>query len=274
MKNNAATTKDKAPLIRQEALVHASLRRHGTVLLTTSRVASITSAAALTTSLCLVALLMCASYTRKVSIHGHLRPAQGALAVVFGVEGVVTKVRVKDGEKVSTGTPMFEIQTAASSGSPIVIVARHAGIVTDLAVDIGQLVKPSLPLALVFPEGTPLEGDAYVSAQLLGQIREGTNVSIRYSALPFQTFGQFHGVITEITETTNVPAAVRSGTTLDQPAESIFRVRIRLDPQSTKSLRDTSQLRSGMLFDASVPLERHRLYQWILPSLSKPSGRI
>lgn len=271
MENETTTRGDKSQLIRQEALAHARLSQHGTVLLTNSRIVGIAAAAALAMSLCLVTLLTCASYTRQVTIHGHLHLTQKDFSAVLGVEGVVTRVRVMDGESVSIGAPLFDIETTSSSDSPVVITARHPGIVTGIASGVGQLIRAGAPLAMILPEGASLEGEAYVPASLIGKVREGMKVSIRYIALPYQTFGQFSGVITEITETPDAP--MRPDTRLGQPVESIFCVHIRLDGRNANSLRDASGLRSGMPFDASVPLERRPLYQWFLPFLFKPSDR-
>jgi membrane fusion protein len=101
-------------------------------------------------------------------------------------------------------------------------------------------------------------------------------VLLRYQAYPYQKFGQYEATIQEVASTSisaqelTLPGAAMIAT---QPAEPLYRVRLRLKQQEVLIYGKPIGLKSGMLLDASILLERRHLYEWILEPLFSISGR-
>jgi membrane fusion protein len=54
----------------------------------------------------------------------------------------------------------------------------------------------------------------------------------------------------------------------------LYRIRIRLDAQTVQAYGRHMPLKSGMLVQASVMLERRKLYEWIVEPIFSISGRL
>ena len=57
-------------------------------------------------------------------------------------------------------------------------------------------------------------------------------------------------------------------------SEPMYRIRVRLGRQDILAYGQAQALKSGMGLDASILLERRRLYEWILEPLYSITGRI
>jgi membrane fusion protein len=155
--------------------------------------------------------------------------------------------------------------------------ARRSGTVTAIAANLGQTIGTSSSLASILPEGDKLEADMYVPSRAVGFIKPGMTALLRYQAFPYQKFGQHRARVREVATTSirldelTTSAAVMLGAAQSEP---VYRVRLQLDQQSVRAYGTALPLRSGMLVDASVMLERRRLYEWVLEPLFSISGRL
>jgi membrane fusion protein len=155
----------------------------------------------------------------------------------------------------------------------ILVRAPHGGTVTAITAEPGQTVGAGTPLASVLPAGAALEAEIYAPSRAAGFIRPGIAVLLRYQAYPYQKFGQHAATVREVAKTAlrpdelNLPGAAAG-------SEPLYRIRLRLDRQFVQAYGKAMPLKSGMLVDASVMLERRRLYEWILEPLLSVSGRL
>lgn len=158
-----------------------------------------------------------------------------------------------------------------------VVRARQSGTITTIAANLGQTVATTTSLASILPEGSNLEAEMYVPSRAVGFIKPGMTALLRYQAFPYQKFGQHPARVREVATTSITPqelsasAVTMSGTAQSEP---VYRVRLKLDQQAVPAYGTTMPLRSGMLVDANVILERRKLYEWILEPLFSISGRI
>jgi membrane fusion protein len=117
----------------------------------------------------------------------------------------------------------------------------------------------------------------YVPSRAVGFIKPGMAALLRYQAFPYQKFGQHSARVREVTTTSVRPeelatsAATMPGAVQSEP---LYRIRLELDQQSVRAYGAPMPLRSGMLVDASVMLERRKLYEWVLEPLFSISGRL
>ena len=117
----------------------------------------------------------------------------------------------------------------------------------------------------------------YVPSHAVGFIKPGMTAMLRYRAFPYQKFGQHRARVREVATTSVRPeelatsAAAMPGAAQSEP---VYRIRLELDQQTVKAYGAPMPLRSGMLVDASVMLEKRKLYEWVLEPLFSISGRL
>lgn len=155
--------------------------------------------------------------------------------------------------------------------------ARQSGTVTAIAVNLGQTVGTATSLASILPEGNKLEAEMYVPSRAVGFIKPGMTALLRYQAFPYQKFGQHLARVREVATTSVRPEELpTSAAAMPNAAQSepVYRVRLELDQQTVRAYGTAMPLRSGMLADASVMLERRKLYEWVLEPIFSISGRL
>ncbi|AVU00842.1 HlyD family secretion protein [Xanthomonas oryzae] len=172
----------------------------------------------------------------------------------------------------------FELdqQLTENTGTRTVVVrALGKGVVGTINVAAGQGVGALLSLAVLIPEGRPLEVEMYAPSQAVGLMREGMDVSLRYSAFPYQKFGQQKGRVKAISRSTMRVEEVRLPASLMKSgAEPLYRVRIDIGSPTVRVYGREVPLRPGMLVEGSVNLERRKLYEWIIDPLFTVTGRL
>lgn len=151
-----------------------------------------------------------------------------------------------------------------------IIRAPLAGVVTNVAVNSGQSVAADAPLATVLPHGSGLHVQLLVPTRAIGFLGKGQEVVLRYEAFPYERFGQYRGVITDIgrnvwTQGERIgPLSAR---------EPVYRVDVQLEKQSVTALGQEFMLRPGMLVNADLLLEKRTLLEWIFEPVLQLKGR-
>jgi membrane fusion protein len=152
-----------------------------------------------------------------------------------------------------------------------VIHAPMAGVVTNVAVNMGQSIAADAPLATVLPKGSGMHVELLVPTRAIGFIKPGQEVVLRYEAFPHERFGQYRGKVTEIgrnvwTQGERIgPLAAR---------EPVYRVDVQLERQNVSALGQDYNLRPGMLVNADLLLERRTLLEWVFEPVLQLKGRL
>src|SRR5205085_3838184 len=121
----------------------------------------------------------------------------------------------------------------AKSRRKIVISAPYHGVVTSLQDEKGSSAQANIPLMSVVPAGSDLQASLYGPSRAIGFVKPGQKVSIRYQAFPYQKFGAYAGTVTSVSKSATNPAELPQQLTgIYAPAESLFRINIRLDRQT------------------------------------------
>ena len=152
-----------------------------------------------------------------------------------------------------------------------VIRAPMAGVVTNIAVNRGQSVAADAQFATVLPKGSGLHVELLVPTRAIGFVKNGQDVVLRYEAFPYERFGQYHGVITDIGR--NVWSAGDHIGPLSAK-EPVYRVDVKLDKQAVAAFGQEFALRPGMLVNADLLLEKRTLLEWIFEPVLQLKGRI
>jgi membrane fusion protein len=152
-----------------------------------------------------------------------------------------------------------------------VIRAPMAGVVTNIAVNRGQSLAADSPLATVLPKGSGLHVELLVPTRAIGFISKGQEVVLRYEAFPFERFGQYRGVVTDIGR--NVwSSGDRIGPL--NAKEPVYRVDVSLERQAVSALGQEFALRPGMLVNADLLLEKRTILEWIFEPVLQLKGRL
>ena len=108
-------------------------------------------------------------------------------------------------------------------------------------------------------------------------MKPGQKVFLRYQAYSYQKFGQSEGTVREVSRAALRPdelAVPGAAITAGAATEPLFRVRVKLDRQTVTAYGAEQPLKAGAVLEASIVLERRRLFEWVLEPLYTITGRI
>ena len=153
----------------------------------------------------------------------------------------------------------------AAQGS-LLLRAPVAGIVANVLVHPGQAVIAQQSLMTVLPASSELLAELWVPTKAVGFISPGERVVMRYSAYPYQKFGQHLGRVQNVSRSAVSAAEVSKllGQDIKDPR---YRVQVALDNQSVHAYGHDDPLKPGMTLDADVLLDRRRLIEWVFEPL-------
>lgn len=184
----------------------------------------------------------------------------------------------RDQEGASRSIATLEQDLAESEARrQIVVRAPQDGFITAINAELGQAVTASQTLVSLLPKDTQLIAELYAPSRAAGFVKPGMAVLIRYPAYPYQKFGQHAGQVKEVSSTAMRPDELHPPAPIAAPGntgELLYRVRVALDRQAVTTYGDQQPLKSGMALDASVLLEKRRLYEWVLEPLYTVTGRL
>jgi membrane fusion protein len=152
-----------------------------------------------------------------------------------------------------------------------VIRAPIAGVVTNIAVSRGASLADDAPLATVLPAGSGLQAQLLVPTRAVGFVREGNEVVLRYDAFPFQRFGQYRGVVDNVSRTVWSPGEKVGAMTVREP---VYRIDVRLDRQTVSASGQEVPLRPGMLVNADILLEKRTVFEWVFEPVLELRARL
>ena len=151
-----------------------------------------------------------------------------------------------------------------------IIRAPMAGVVTNVAVNRGQSIAADAPLVTVLPKGSGLHVELLVPTRAIGFVAKGHEVVLRYEAFPYERFGQYRGVVTDIGRNVWTQGERIGPLSAKEP---VYRVDVALDKQSVAALGQDFPLRPGMLVNADLLLEKRTLLEWIFEPVLQLKGR-
>ena len=152
-----------------------------------------------------------------------------------------------------------------------VIRAPVTGTVTNIAVNAGQSIAADTLLATVVPRGSGLHAELLVPTRAIGFITKGQEVALRYEAFPFERFGQYRGLVADISRTVWSPGEKIGPLAVREP---VYRVAVKLDRQGVGAIGQEFPLRVGMLVNGDILLERRTLLEWMFEPVLQLRGRL
>lgn len=161
----------------------------------------------------------------------------------------------------------LEQQRAESEAKRAIEVrAPERGILTSIRAQAGQQVAAGATLLTLLPSEGRLQADLFVDSSAIGFIAPGATVMLRYAAFPFQRFGLYRGVVSEVTRAP-FEGAEASETAAKKTNGGVYRVIVRPDEDGVIAYGEKRRLEAGMRVEADIALERRPLYRWLIDPL-------
>ncbi|MEX1843604.1 HlyD family secretion protein [Enterobacter cloacae] len=149
----------------------------------------------------------------------------------------------------------------------VIIRAPHDGIVGPLLIKTGQVVNPGQSVLSILPQHSPLQAVIMVSSRAIGFIEPGQKVVLRYTAYPYQKFGQQYGRVRDVSRTSLSPQEVAQLTGKPNVQEQFFRVTVTLEKQQIMAYGKPEALRPGSALEADFLIDKRQLIEWVLEPL-------
>ena len=211
----------------------------------------------------------------KLRLLGELNDAQYQLATVAistADEIDALKTRILDiDEKLANSKAHRSIE----------IHAPEAGVVTAIVGHPGQVVSTGAPMLKIVPQPAIMHAELLAPSSAIGFINQSDRVLLRYSAFPYQKFGEYWGTVVTVSDAALTPEEVQSLLAGAQPSKQglsggvspakqlgpFYRVIVQPDSQFVNVYGEEHKLPASMPVQAYALLDRRLLYQWILEPL-------
>lgn len=231
----------------------------------------------------LLIFLIFGTYTKSALVIGILAPTNGLLKIQSPQNALLVEKRVEEGEHVTAGQVLFVLTSDVSftndvnvgphtcGGQKFVLTAPQAGVVTSVLAEPGKNVVPSNVLASLSND-TDLEAEVYLSSREAGFVKPGQSVRLRYSAYPYQRFGQYDGHVKHVARTPSSPSELPAQ--ISQSNEKLYRAKIALDSQNVMSNGRAEKLMPGTQVEVDILQEKRSLLKWVLEPLLRARGKV
>jgi membrane fusion protein len=163
------------------------------------------------------------------------------------------------------------IQEQADAKRETILRAPFTGVVTNVALTQGQSVSADQLLATVLPAGSGLHVELLVPTRAIGFVKPGSQVELRYEAFPFQRFGQYRGVVNQVSKTVWSQGEKVGPFMVKEP---VYRVDVKLDEQVVRAQGQEFPLKSGMLVGADILLEKRTIFEWVFEPVLQLRARL
>lgn len=149
----------------------------------------------------------------------------------------------------------------------LAVTAAMDGVITAVTAQVGQAVG-SQALATLLPADAELIAQLFAPSRAVGFVEAGQRVRIRYQAFPYQKFGQYAGVVTEVARSPLQPGELSAASPVALTnQEGLYRVTVKLDAQDVIAYGKALPLMPGMALEADIEQEHRRLIEWVLEPL-------
>lgn len=199
-----------------------------------------------------------------LGLQGQLIEAQSQLATTdLQADNEIDAIRLKISE-------LDQQVTLTETRHSIEIRAPGPGVVTATVIHPGQTVANGVRMLTIVPGQDRMQAELLAPSSAIAFLRTGERVLLRYSAFPYQRFGEQPGVVTEVSHAALHPEELKSLMPALPPSDqskTFYRVIVRPDRQDVMVAGRSEPLQASMQVDASVLLEKRPLYQWLVQPL-------
>jgi membrane fusion protein len=184
-----------------------------------------------------------------------------------------TSVHTRSDEIDALQSKIFEINEKLANSEAhrlIEIRAPEDGVVTAILAHAGQTVITGAPMLKIVPQHAPIQAELLAPSSAVGFIHKGARVLLRYSAFPYQKFGEYPGTVVSVSRAALNAEEVKNLLAGAPPSKEngpFYRVVVEPDTQIVNIDGEELILPAGMQVHAYALLERRRLYEWMFEPL-------
>ncbi|MDR5858104.1 HlyD family efflux transporter periplasmic adaptor subunit [Halomonas eurihalina] len=168
---------------------------------------------------------------------------------------------------------LIDIEKQVAEGESrqsIRVTAPRDGIVESISTQAGQTVSTGTPLLTILPDDAQLKAQMLVPNRDIGFLHESDGVLLRYSAFPYQKFGQYPGTVSGISRAPlkqdEIKMLVDNGASAPS-STAVYRITVKPDSPFAITYGDRVPLQAGMQVEAHIMVETRPIYQWIFEPL-------
>jgi membrane fusion protein len=193
----------------------------------------------------------------RLRLKAELNDAQyqlATIAIATGDEIDALRAKISEiEEKLATGEARRSIE----------LRAPDAGVVTAIVGRPGQAVGTGAPLLKIVPKDTSMQAELLAPSSAIGFIQSGERVLLRYSAFPYQKFGEYWGTVMIVSHAALNPDEAQTllagAPPINQPG-AFYRVIVEPDSQFVNVYGEARALPASMQVQAYALLDRRPLY--------------
>jgi membrane fusion protein len=149
--------------------------------------------------------------------------------------------------------------------SAVEITAPDAGVVSGVAVRVGEEVAVGSVLMTLHDPASRLEARLFLSPDNAGMISTGQRVELQLKAYPHQLYGTRSAIVRSVSATTIAADEIDAGLVFSGP---VFEVRAELQDSAVMVSGRTWSLPPGTSFTADLVRRRWPLFRWLWRSVS------
>jgi len=203
--------------------------------------------------------------SERISIHNQIEQINSQLALSPIVQAKENDLLTTQLAQVNTQLSTIKQQRLSELRAPA------DGVVTGILVKEGKSVNINQKLLSILPEGSIMQAVIYVPTSAFGFIETGQETRLRYHAFPYQRFGIYDGLLSEISANVILPEETDIPGIITVPS---YRVVVALNNQMIQAYGRNIPLRSGMKLDADIVIEQRSLLRWLFDPVFSIQGQL
>ena len=145
------------------------------------------------------------------------------------------------------------------------VAAPAAGVVSGIAVAVGEVVAEGQVLATLHDPASPLEARLYLSPADYGRIIAGQRVELALPAYPREVYGTLSAIIASVSPVAIPANEIAAGSSGVGP---VFEIRASLRDEEVIAKGRAWKLHAGTTVNADIVRHRWPLYRWFWRSVS------
>ena len=149
--------------------------------------------------------------------------------------------------------------------SAVEIIAPDAGVISGVAVRVGEEVTVGSVLMTLHNPASQLEARLYLSPDNAGMISAGQHVELQLKAYPHQLYGTRSAIVRSVSATTIAADEIDAALPFNEP---VFEVRAELQDSAVMVGGRGWSLPPGTSFTADLVRRRWPLFRWLWRSVS------
>ncbi len=146
-----------------------------------------------------------------------------------------------------------------ASDTESVLRAPVAGKIAEIVERTGHFVNAGDTILTVIPQGSVNQIIAFISPELIGEIKKGTRVALKYDSYPYQRFGVEHGIIIDISRVPLQPEDIYTNFGL-KFENACYRIVIKITEKKKRI-----NIIPGMSLKVEIPTRKASIIKWIFP---------